>query len=167
MRKKLHEKRAIGYFIISLIIFIIILIPIILNAIEPEPLNTTATYSKGSITNGERITILSTTGRALTWSDIKIRLSDGNHNAEWFPKTTDLNVGYAIRFNYSTDTLGILTICCEVFDAGGNGYVGGGDYIQFFTYDGALTFSQGKSYTFSLIYRPSGEQIGPKLSFTG
>ena len=123
-----------------------------------------ATYSKQTITNGQRVNIVSITKTDVSWDDIKVQLSDGTNFAEWDPVAADLDGGSAISANYSTDTLGTLTVCCIVFDVGGNGMVSGSDYFQLFTYGGATAFSG--SYSAVLIYVPTGEKIGTGQSFT-
>ncbi len=126
-----------------------------------------ATYSKQTITAGQRINIVSITKTDVGWDDIKVQLTDGTNFAEWEPVTADLDGGSATSANYSTDALGTITVACWVFDVGGNGYVSGSDYFTLFTYGGATAFSSSGSYSAVLIYVPTGEKIGTGQTFTG
>ncbi|MCJ7488527.1 MAG: hypothetical protein MUO87_00050, partial [Thermoplasmata archaeon] len=69
--------------------------------------------------------------------------------------------------NLTDETLGSLSVACWAFDATGNGYVGGSDYLQVFTYGGATGFSSATTYTLVLMYEPTGGMIGNGLTFTG
>lgn len=126
-----------------------------------------ATYSKTPITNGEQINIVSITKTDVSWDKIRVQLTDGTNFAEWDPVATDLDGGAAVYKNYTTDALGSLTVCCWVFDVGGNGVVSGSDYFRVFTYGGATAFSSGTTYTAVLIYTETGEKIGTGITFTG
>jgi len=126
-----------------------------------------ATYSKQTMTNGQRINIVSITKTDVGWDDIKVQVSDGTNFAEWEPLTTDLDGGSAVSMNYTTDALGTLSVCCWLYDVGGNGFVSGSDYFTLFTYGGATAFSGSGSYSAVLIYVPTGEKIGTGVSFTG
>jgi hypothetical protein len=96
-----------------------------------------------------------------------VQVSDGTNFAEWSPLTTDLDGGSAVSMNYTTDALGTLSVCCWIYDVGGNGFVSGSDYLSLFTYGGATAFSGSGSYSAVLIYVPTGEKIGTGVSFTG
>ncbi len=85
---------------------------------------------------------------------------------DW-PVNTDLDGGSAVSANYSTDSLGTLTVCCVVFDYGGDGCISSSDSFRLFTYGGAVAFSSPVAYTTDLIYEPTGETIGTGISFTG
>ncbi|UCE91998.1 MAG: type IV pilin N-terminal domain-containing protein [Methanobacteriota archaeon] len=127
----------------------------------------TATYSKSTISNGQTITIVSITKTDVGWDDIKVQLTDGTNFAEWTPATTDLDGGAATSYNYSVKALGTLSVCCMVFDVGGNGYCSGTDYFRVYTYPDATAFASSTTYTAVLIYEPTGEQMGTGVSFTG
>lgn len=124
-----------------------------------------ATYQKNTITNGQKITIVSITKTDVPWDDVKIQVSDGTNIAAWSPtkalqSTTTAN-------NYSVQTLGTLTVCVVLTDVSGNGYVSGTDYFTVFTYGGATGFASGTQYSAVLLYEISGERIGQPLTFTG
>jgi len=126
-----------------------------------------ATYSKTAISNGEQINIVSISKTDISWDKIRVQLTDGTNFGEWEPVATDLDGGSAVSMNYTTDGMGTLTVCCWVFDVGGNGVVSGSDYFRVFTYGGAATFSSGTTYTAVLIYTETGEKIGTGVTFTG
>lgn len=126
-----------------------------------------ATYSKTTITAGQKITIVSITKTDVSWTDVKVQLADGTNFAEWSPDGTNLDGGTALSSNLTTDGLSTLTVCCTVFDVAGNGYVSGSDYFQVFTYGGATAFSAAGAYTAVLIYEPTGEKMGTGIAFTG
>jgi flagellin-like protein len=125
-----------------------------------------ATYQKNTITNGQKITIVSITKTDVPWDDIQIQLSDGTNTAVW--NTTKAFQSTVAGHNYSAKTtLTGLTVCVWVFDISGNGYVSGTDYFTVFTYGGATAFSSGTQYTAVLLYQPSGERCGQGMTFTG
>ncbi|OGS55447.1 MAG: hypothetical protein A3K60_05465 [Euryarchaeota archaeon RBG_19FT_COMBO_56_21] len=126
-----------------------------------------ATYAKTTATNGQKISILSITKTDVPWDDVKVQLSDGTNFAEWDTVTTDLDGGGALTKNYTTDTLGSLTVCLLVTDVSGNGFVSGTDYFVVYTYGGATGFSAGSSYSAALIYTVTGEKMGTGQTFTG
>ena len=129
-----------------------------------------ATYQKNTITAGQKITIVSITKTDVSWTDVKVQLSDGTNFAEWAPVGTNLDGGAATSSNVtSTLTGGLtgLTVGCLVFDIAGNGYVSGSDYFQLWTYGGATAFSAAGSYSAVLIYEPTGEKMGTGVTFTG
>lgn len=133
----------------------------------------TATYQKNTITNGQKITILSITKTDVPWDDVKIQIesssllvSDGTSIAEWSP--TKVFQSTVAGHNYSTSTtLTGLTVCVWVYDVSGNGYVSGTDYFTVFTYGGATGFSSRTQYSAVLLYEPSGERCGQAITFTG
>ena len=133
----------------------------------PVPTTPVATYSRTAITNGVRINILSITDANVSWSDVRVYLTDGYNSTVWSPVATDLDGGTVAVANYSTRMLGTLSVCCWVADLAGNGLINGADYIALFTYGGAITFRPGVVYTFVLVYEPTGEWIGTGTSFTG
>ena len=127
----------------------------------------TATYSKTSITNGYQINIVSITNNEIGWDDITVQLTDGTNFAEWEPLTANLDGGSALSSNLTEDTVGTLSVCCVVFDVGGNGYCSGSDYFKLYTYTGDTAFSSATTYTAVLIYEETGEKMGTGITFTG
>ena len=127
----------------------------------------TATYSKTSMTNGYQINVVSITNTEIGWDDVTVQLSDGTNFAEWEPLTANLDGGSAVSSNLTTDALGSLSVCCVVFDVGGNGYVSGSDYFKVYTYTSETAFSSATTYTAVLIYEETGEKMGTGITFTG
>jgi hypothetical protein len=126
----------------------------------------TASYAKNTITNGQKITIVSISRLDVPWDDVKIQLSDGTNIAEWSP--TKAFQSSTVGHNYSTSALLTgLTVCVWITDVSGNGYVSGTDYFTVFTYGGATGFSSSTMYTVVLLYEPTGERCGTPLAFTG
>jgi flagellin-like protein len=125
-----------------------------------------ATYQKNTITNGQKITIVSITKTDVPWDDVKIQVSDGTNIAQWSP--TKAFQSSTVGHNYSTSaTLTGLVVCVWLTDVSGNGYVSGTDYFTVFTYGGATGFSSGTQYSAVLLYEPSGERCGQAITFTG
>ena len=123
-----------------------------------------ASYSKVTITYGQKITIVSITKTDVPWDDVKIQLSDGTNIAQWSPaKANQLTVS---SYNYSTSALGSITVACVLTDVSGNGYVSGTDYFTL-KYQGANPFLSTTTYTAVLLYEPTGERCGQGVSFTG
>ena len=124
-----------------------------------------ASYSKATVTYGQKITIVSITKTDVPWDDVKIQLSDGTNIAEWSPaKANQLTVS---SYNYSPTALGSITgVACVLTDVSGNGYVSGTDYFTL-KYQGATPFSSSTTYTAVLLYKVTGEQCGQGVSFTG
>ncbi|MBU0623948.1 MAG: type IV pilin N-terminal domain-containing protein [Candidatus Thermoplasmatota archaeon] len=96
-----------------------------------------ATYQKNTITNGQKITIVSLTKADVPWDDVKIQVSDGTNIADWSPTKAAVIAAGTTAVNLSTDALGSLTVCILLTDVSGNGYVSGTDFFQLFTYGGA------------------------------
>ena len=123
-------------------------------------------YQKNTITNGQKITIMSISKFDVPWDDVKIQVSDGMNIAEWSP--TKAFQSTTVGHNYSTQTtLTGLTVCLWIYDLSGNGYVSGADYFTLFTYGGATGFTPSIQYTVVLLYEPTGERCGQPISFTG
>lgn len=122
-----------------------------------------ATYSKATISNGVKITIVSISKTDVIWDDVKIQLSDGTNFAEWSPIADNLDNGSASSNNLGSANLGALGVTCIVFDIAGNGYVSGSDYFTLT----ASSFSSTTTYTAVLVYKVTGERIGTGSSFTG
>jgi len=126
-----------------------------------------ATYSRSTITNGVKVTILAFTGANVPWDDITIVLKDATTGtASWLPLKEDLNDQAGDAMNYTGKALGSLTVACWAFDNIGNGLVDGGDYITLFTYGGATNFVSGVTYTVQFLYEPTGDQIGNPVTWT-
>lgn len=123
-----------------------------------------ATYSKDTITNGKKITIVSITNKEVPWDDLTIQLSDGTNIVTWLPAKTDLSTTGGDSMNYTAKALGSITVCCWVYDLVGNGVISGGDNFNLFTYGGAATFSG--SYTVNMLYEPTGERIGTPITWS-
>jgi flagellin-like protein len=122
-----------------------------------------ATYSKATITYGQKITIISITKTDVPWDDVKIQLSDGTTIVQWSPAKANQLTSTA--YNYSTNTLGGVTVVCVLTDVSGNGYVSGTDYFTL-KYQGTA-FSSSTTYTAVLLYKVTGERCGQGVSFTG
>lgn len=123
-----------------------------------------ATYSKATISGGEKITIVSITKTDVPWDDVKIQLSDpSGHFWTWEPVTDNLDDGNPVTQDYGVDTKETsVSLSLNVTDVGGNGFVSGTDY---FTVVGA--FVSGTSYTAALVYTVTGEIMGTGVVFTG
>ncbi len=123
-----------------------------------------ATYSKATITYGQKITIISITKTDVPWDDVKIQLSDGTTIVQWSPAKANQLTSTA--YNYSTNTVGGVAVNCVLTDVSGNGYVSGTDYFTL-KYWGATAFSSTTTYTAVLLYKVTGERCGQGVSFTG
>ena len=126
-----------------------------------------ATYSKNTIANGQKITIVSITKTDVPWDDVKIQVSDGTNIAEWNTTKAAVIAAGTAAVNLTTQSLGSLTVCVVLTDVSGNGYVSGTDFFTAFTYGGATGFASGTQYSAVLLYEPSGERIGQAITFTG
>ena len=126
-----------------------------------------ATFSRSTITNGQKVTVLAITRADVPWDDITVVVKDATTGvASWTPTKEGLNDNAGDSMNYSAKALGSLTVCCWAFDIIGNGLVNGGDYITLSTYGGATTFVSGQSYTVQFLYEPTGDQIGTPVTWT-
>ena len=120
-----------------------------------------ATYAKQTITNGEKITIVSITKSDVSWDDIKIQLSNGATIVSW--DTVAANHASSATYAYAGQALASQTVLCNVTDVAGNGFVSGTDY---FTVVVSGTGLAPGTYSAALLYVPTGEQIGTGISFT-
>jgi len=161
--------------IVVIVVILVIAAPIVLSAVlyfmvlgfgGTSTQTPAATYQKNTITNGQKITIVSITKFDVPWDDVKIQLSDGTNIAEWSP-TKALQTS-TVGHNYSTSAaLTGLTVCLWIYDLSGNGFVSGTDFFTVFTYGGAPGFASGTQYSAVLLYEPAGERIGQAITFTG
>jgi len=123
----------------------------------------TATYADESVLGGRKVTILAIEASDdVPWDDVTVQLTDGTNFAAWEPLRADLDDGPGDSMNYSSDTLGSLTVYCWVYDLGGDGYVSGSDYIIFLA-----SWTDGTSYEAWLLYEDNSEKIGNGASWTG
>jgi flagellin-like protein len=126
-----------------------------------------AAYSKNTITNGQKITIVSITKTDVPWDDVKIQVSDDTNIAGWSTTKAAVIAAGKATVNLTTQSLGNLTVCVILTDVSGNGYVSGSDYFTVFTYGGATGFSSSTQYSAVLLYKITGERIGQPMTFTG
>ena len=122
----------------------------------------TATYQKATITAGQKITIVSITKTDVPWDDVKIQVSDGTNIASWSP--TKANQLTTAGHNYSTATMGSLSVYVTLTDVSGNGYVSGTDFFNVQT--AGTAFVSGTQYSAVLLYIPSGERCGQPITFS-
>ncbi len=116
-----------------------------------------ATYGKATITNGEKITIVSITKTDVPWDDVKIQINDGTTITSWSPlKANQMTSG---AYSYGTQN----GMVCNVTDVSGNGFVSGTDYFTIVVPGTGLPTG---SYTAALLYEPTGEQVGTGITFT-
>ncbi len=123
-----------------------------------------ATYSKSTITNGKKITILSITQTDISWSDITVQVSDGVQYADWATLASYLDYGTASSEDCGPMTLSGITVNLTVTDLVGDGVVSGGDY---YVLEADPGFSTSSVYTTYLVFEPTGGQIGTGIAFTG
>jgi len=122
-----------------------------------------ATYQKASITNGEKITIVSITKTDVPWDDVKIQVSDGTTIQAWTSTKTAQSTTNAV--NLGAKLLGTgLTVTVNLTDVSGNGLVSGTDYFTIQATTGS--FTAGTQYTAVLLYIDTGERCGQPITFT-
>ncbi len=131
---------------------------------SPTPV---ATYSKNTIANGQKITIVSITKTDVPWDDVKIQVSDDTNISEWSTTRAAVIAAGNASVNLTAQSLGNLTVCIILTDVSGNGYVSGTDFFTAFTYGGATCFSSRTEYSAVLLYEITGERIGQPMTFTG
>lgn len=122
--------------------------------------------SKTSVTEGVKISVMSISSSDVSWGDVRITINDGGNFATWNPSAADLGGGIAKTFNYSNQPLGSIWVCCQVTDLAGNGIINNGDYIVLTSYMNSMTFSTSTTYTVTLVYDPTAEQMA-MIPFTG
>jgi hypothetical protein len=103
--------------------------------------------------------------RYVNWSDVKIFLSDANHTVSWLPTTAGLSGGSEISYSCGQNSLGTLSITCNVTDVIGNGIPNSGDTITLTTQSDA-TFLTTQDYTIWVQYIPENGKIC-SLTFSG
>lgn len=120
-----------------------------------------AYYQPDNLPTGKQVTIISITKTDVIWDDIVVSVQAGTDFASWSPAGNDLKKvgGEPVSFNYSSDTLGNLTLSCTIYDNAGNGFVSGGDYL-IFSAVGSPGFSDDVDYYMVLVYEPTGDRIG-------
>jgi len=123
-----------------------------------------ATYQKNTITNGQKITIVSITKTDVPWDDVTIQVSDGTTILAWTPTKAAQSSTNAVPLGAKVLSTG-LTVSVNLTDVSGNGFVSGTDYFTIQATVGA--FASTTQYTAVLLYEPSGERCGQPLTFTG
>jgi hypothetical protein len=161
--------------IVAIVVIFVVVTPIVLSAVlyfmvlgfgGTSTQTPAATYQKATITNGQKITIVSITKTDVPWDDVKIQVSDGTNIAEWIP--AEALQTSTVGHNYSESiALTGLTVCLWIYDVSGNGFVNGADYFTLFTYGGATSFASSTAYSAVLLYEPTGERVGQPITFTG
>ena len=126
----------------------------------------TVVLERSSITNGQKITILSVSRSDIEWGQVSIRLNSSAWYLIWNPTTAGLSGVSAMTYNCSDQGVNGLLIGCNVTDLAGNGMMNSGDFVTLFTYDGMPTFSPGTDYTVTLVYPFTSWEMG-KIQFTG
>jgi len=159
--------------IVVLVVILVIVVPIILAAVMyvmvlgfgdgTENMTPAAVYDKGTITNGKKVTVLSISRIDVPWDDVAVQLSDDMNFATWSPSRDDMSV--VGGRNYSSQSLGSLSVYMWAFDLQGNGFLSGGDYVTFQTI--GASFSSDTTYSVRLIYQPTGETMGIPVIFNG
>jgi flagellin-like protein len=123
-----------------------------------------ATYQKTTITNGQKITIVSITKTDVPWDDVTIQVSDGTTIQAWTPTKATQMTTNAVALGAKALGTG-LTVSVNLTDVSGNGFVSGTDYFTIQATTGS--FASTTQYTAVLLYEPSGERCGQPISFTG
>jgi hypothetical protein len=72
----------------------------------------------------------------------------------------------AVTFNHSSQSFGTLLVNCSLTDIAGNGGINGGDYIVLTTSEGTTNFTPGVTYTVTMVYKPTSEEMG-RIQFVG
>lgn len=103
--------------------------------------------------------------RYVNWSDMKILLSDGDHSVSWLPPTIGLSGGSTVSYLCGHESLGSLSVLCNITDIIGNGQPNSGDTITLTT-NADATFLASHVYDARVIYIPDGGLIC-SLSFNG
>jgi flagellin-like protein len=128
-----------------------------------------ATYQKATMTNGQKITIVSITKTDVPWDDVTIQVSDGTTIQAWTPTKAGIIGTSAVALG--AKVIGTLTVYVNLTDVSGNGYVSGTDYFTVVAHLTASPFTGGfvtnAAYTAVLLYEPSGERCGQPITFTG
>jgi flagellin-like protein len=123
----------------------------------------TATYSRSTITDGQRVNIVDITEKDVSWDDVKVQVYTGTTYWEAQPVAADLSGGSAVTWGPEDVTTGLVTITFTVVDVSGNGFVSGSDYFTI-TSTGWI---DGASYTAVLLYSDTGSTMGNGVTFTG
>ena len=103
--------------------------------------------------------------RDVTWSDLRIDLTDGVGKVSWYPSTEGLSGGATISYCCGVSSLGSMTVTCNTADVLGDGIPQAGDTINL-TATSDATFLATQNYTISVIYIPDGGFVC-SLTFNG
>lgn len=103
--------------------------------------------------------------RNVTWSDVRIELTDGVDAVSWSPATEGLSGSAFVLYCCGTEALGSMTVTCNVTDVLGDGIPLTGDTINL-TATSDSPFIATQNYTLSALYVPNGGLIC-SLTFNG
>jgi FlaG/FlaF family flagellin (archaellin) len=101
----------------------------------------------------------------VSWSDLRIDLTDGVSKVSWYPSTEGLSGGATISYCCGVGLLGSMTVTCNITDIIGAGIPLMGDSINL-TATSDATFLATQNYTISVIYIPDGGFVC-SLTFNG
>jgi hypothetical protein len=122
-----------------------------------------AFYDKTQLESGWQIN-LRQISETIPWSDVRVLLNDGVNFVEWNIDSADLDGGREVTVPYAARALGALSVTLTVTDLSGNGAVNSYDH---FTVSATPAFSSTTNYSTVLLFRPTAEQIGAGVTFTG
>lgn len=100
------------------------------------------------------------------WDAFTIQLRDqSGATASWAPLTSKLDNGTTSNYTEGPETLGYLSVSCNITDLSGNGRV---DLMDFFTLVPGVgeAFSSSQTYTVTLIYEPTTTEVC-RVTFIG
>jgi len=97
------------------------------------------------------------------WSEVKLVLDDGLNTTTWQPDSISLATGSAAKAVLASQSMGTLTVFCNITDLDGNGYINRGDTVVFTT-GGAEKFSSSVSYNVTIMFNPTDGEIATTTS---
>jgi len=111
------------------------------------PRTPVAALSKTNVTHGVRFSFISTE-KEITWSQIRIYVTEGMHIGIWQPSKRDFAGQWGdVTVVYRNITLGENVIGCEIHDINRIGIIGGGDSFT--------VFGSAGLYLVTLFYEPT------------
>ena len=92
------------------------------------------------------------------WTDVMVRVTDGDNETGWNMSFEDLDGGEPVNWTSAEQTLGNLSLICTVVDLQGNGLANAGDRITVAVTDGGA-YAEATTYTITLVHAPTGADI--------
>ena len=94
----------------------------------------------------------------VTWTDIAVRINDGENQVEWNLSIDDFDGGEPIDWTSDEQSLGSMPMTCTIVELQGNGLANSGDRVVLNAASG-MAYDEATVYSVALVHIPTGVDI--------